>query len=302
MKIKKYQEGTQQDGIQYSKIQTTKNRPYNTEYLKYIDNFLNKRFNDSVLRKIILGNIIEESGGNPFAKSDTGKYYGILQWDNSRYKYNKETDPYKELDNQLNYLSNTIDNTSDQVSWTHGGTGSGYKTAKDAIDTFNNPNNTVYDRHKAFSFGYVRPAGKLNSVNNRYKVIDQLLSPFEQYLNTLPVNQRDTTGFNARRYWELNGEPRNFEEARDKGMFVWDDSDNGWHASSMAHNFNTGVDEIMKSPNHPTYWMNDVGTLLYKDYIMNHRKQNNAWYPYPYIPAMYTRSLEQNLGPTYIKQ
>lgn len=286
MKIKKYQGGTQQNGIQFAKIQTTKNRPYNQEYLTYINDYLNNKFSDPVMRKIILGNIIEESGGNPFAKSDTGKYYGILQWDDSRYKYNGETDPYKELDNQLNYLSNTINNTSDQVSWTHGGTGSGYKTAQDAINSFNNSNNTIYDRHKAFSFGYVRPKGKLNSVNNRYKVVNQLLSPFEQYVNTLPDYQKSSKDFDVERYWELNGKPKNFREAINKGMFTRE-QDGYWHAYSTAYNPETGVDEFMKKPNNKTYHLNLIETVLDPQYNLTHKKQGEAFYPTPYIPAMY---------------
>ena len=42
---------------------------------------------------------------------------------------------------------------------------------------------------------------------------------FNDYVSTLPENQRDSKSFNVRRYWELNGRPANFDEAVNRGMF-----------------------------------------------------------------------------------
>lgn len=86
------------------------------------------------------------------------------------------------------------------------------------------------------------------------------LDPFQVYLQSLPENQRDSTNYRVRDYWEYNGRPRDFEEAKRKGMFVeQEDFDNSgkslgksWHGFTVAENPNTGELEFMKSSAHPT--------------------------------------------------
>jgi hypothetical protein len=63
--------------VDFSNITTTNKRGYDKEAIEYINNKLQHLPND--LRAVIIGNIIEESGGNPFTKSETGKYQGLLQ-------------------------------------------------------------------------------------------------------------------------------------------------------------------------------------------------------------------------------
>lgn len=87
-----------------------------------------------------------------------------------------------------------------------------------------------------------------------------LQDPFELYLSTLPTNQRDSTKYRVRDYWEYRGRPRDFEEAKRKGMFVeQEDFDNSgkslgksWHGFTVAENPNTGELEFMKSSTHHT--------------------------------------------------
>ena len=79
---------------------------------------------------------------------------------------------------------------------------------------------------------------------------------YNQYLNTLPDNQRFTPNdaYDSYLYWKLNGRPRNFEEAYNKGMFHYDHSDNGYHANSIAF----GEDDVgyfMKPKTHDTVHM-----------------------------------------------
>lgn len=98
---------------------------------------------------------------------------------------------------------------------------------------------------------------------------------YTEFKNSLPPNQRNTPEFqyNTRRYWELNGKPKNFAEAIGKGMYNYDFSDYGWHANSVAFNEKTGEYEFMK-PNHHTtkmmedawYWSKD-GEDFRKDYL-----------------------------------
>lgn len=173
----KYQKGgkkqTPLKEIDWSGITTTNNRPYNAEYINYINkSLINSGYNTNQ-RASILANIIEESGGDPFAEGPGG-YYGLLQWGAERYPKGKETDVYKEIDNQLKYLNNTIGNTNDKKSWTHGGKGSGYNSFTDAMAAYNSDElNKVMH---GFTWGYVRPAGKQDSYLNRQKVADQLIN------------------------------------------------------------------------------------------------------------------------------
>lgn len=78
--------------------------------------------------------------------------------------------------------------------------------------------------------------------------------PFQVYLSTLPKNQKDSTNYRVRDYWEFNGKPKNFEEALSKGMFT-KDKKGFYHASSVAENPETGEIEYMKTNNHPTRYM-----------------------------------------------
>ena len=155
----------------FKNIKTTRGRGY--------DEKLINRLNDSLLafpikqRASILGTFIEESGGNPLAKSENGTYQGLAQWGSDRYRITSDN-PEVELKNQLDTLRNTIGNTTDGKSWTHGGEGSGYSSLMDAYNDFNNPNLPIDDVFRAFSFGYVRPKGKDESYENRLKVVKQV--------------------------------------------------------------------------------------------------------------------------------
>lgn len=156
-------------------IQTTKDRGYIPVLISKINEKLKAEDVPMEQRAAILGSIIEESGGNPNAKNSTGAYQGLLQWSADRYKP-QSTDPNIELNNQTQYIINTIGNTTDGVSWTHGGKGSGYKTQKDAHDAFNSNDNTFADKFRAFSYGYVRPQGKGDSYQNRLKIGKEVLN------------------------------------------------------------------------------------------------------------------------------
>lgn len=158
--------------IDYSGIKTTRNRKYNPEYISYIDKSLIAGGLSPEKRATILANIIEESGGDPFALDGTGKFYGLLQWSDDRYKKTGEKDIWKELDNQVRYILESEHNTTDHKSWTHGGPGTGYNSYKDAVAAYNS--DALDDAMKGFTLGYVRPTGKMTSYNNRLKVAKQL--------------------------------------------------------------------------------------------------------------------------------
>lgn len=156
--------------VNFKNIKTTGNRPYNAEMIS--------RLNDSLQsvptrqRSYILGTIIEESGGNPLAVSKRGKYQGLLQWGTDRYRIqskNKEA----EFINQLQKLRE-INDTSDRINWTHGGKQSGYHSFREAYNDYNNSDIPYDQGYRAFSYGYVRPKGKEESIENRLKVVHQV--------------------------------------------------------------------------------------------------------------------------------
>lgn len=165
--------GTIDGDVSFEGIKTTNNRPYNPVYISYINTKLRDGGMGKNQRLAVLSNIIEESGGDPFAEGPGG-FYGLLQWSPQRYKKTGVKNVYEELDNQINYILNTVGNATDRMSWTHGGKGSGYNSLTDAIDAFSGDDLTASMR--GFTLGYVRPAGGLDSLAHRMRVLNQLNS------------------------------------------------------------------------------------------------------------------------------
>ncbi len=105
----------------------------------------------------LLANGIAESGFNPKAKNPKTSAKGIFQWLDGRYKYSSDKLNNDELlKEQLNYVKDTLNNTTDRMSWNHGGSGSGYNRAIDAYKAFSNANN-LQDAVHSFTYGYNRP-------------------------------------------------------------------------------------------------------------------------------------------------
>ena len=171
---KKHADGGTIDGdVSFEGIKTTNNRPYNPVYISYINTKLRDGGMGKNQRLAVLSNIIEESGGDPFAEGPGG-FYGLLQWSPQRYKKTGVKNVYEELDNQINYILNTVGNATDRMSWTHGGKGSGYNSLTDAMNAFSGDDLTASMR--GFTLGYVRPAGGLDSLARRMRVLNQLNS------------------------------------------------------------------------------------------------------------------------------
>ena len=166
-------------GADFNDIKTSDGRNYNPDYIKRAYSSLKKSNLTKQQQAVVLANIIEESGGDPFAlNKKSGKDYGLLQWVD-RYPKSKETDPYKEIDNQMGYFLNTVNNVDDKVSWTHGGKGSGYQSRKDAYNDFNSED--IETINKGFVLGHVRPAGKHNSAKNRLGVAEQIYDRIKRF-------------------------------------------------------------------------------------------------------------------------
>lgn len=92
----------------FDNIETTNNRQYNANNIADINAAL--WFLPSNQRADIIGTIIEESGGNPLSVSSDGKFQGLMQWGTDRYRI-KSKNEKEELNNQIEYLINSINNT-----------------------------------------------------------------------------------------------------------------------------------------------------------------------------------------------
>ena len=80
---------------------------------------------------------------------------------------------------------------------------------------------------------------------------------YEKFKRTLPPNQRNASeyDYSTRRYWELNGEPKDFDEAVKRKMYTLE-NDGFYHANSIAWTPN-GDAEFMKPNVHPTKHFED---------------------------------------------
>lgn len=199
---KKYQNGGKK--LLFTSLKTTNDRGYEVNNLNYIYNKLKSSglYNDKQIAAI-LANIVEESGANPYAirtDKETGKQYkdtGLLQWVDRYPGIDKKRLAIEELDNQINYINKTLRDTTDTVSWTHGGEGSGYMKAIDAYNEFNDSDDLERINY-ALTLGYVRPAGKKDSAANRYKVTQQIYAEINNNINRNNVENRSiNTDYNS---------------------------------------------------------------------------------------------------------
>lgn len=181
------------------------------------------------------------------AVNKAGKKYGLFS-QNAKNKANKLIDEAKR---QQNIITNVADQATDRFS---------IAGAMSAI----NGNRRRYQLQGGYNQSAVR-VGKQGMViqdlqraqrivsSMKYQKGGKMTDPFNIYLQSLPENQRDSTNFRVKDYWEFNGRPKNFDEAVSKGMFT--QFKDGWHAKSIAENPKTGEIEYMKSSNHPTRYM-----------------------------------------------
>lgn len=127
---------------------------------------------------------------------------------------------------------------------------------------------------------------RANFARNSKKFKHQSGGSFADFFETLPENQRDSTNYNLRRFWELNNYPKDFKEAISKDMYILED-DGLYHAPSVQYNQSTGEYEFMKSMNHPTvnyeleWFWNDQE--FKKGYYLTVEEGNYKYKPYKHI-------------------
>ena len=178
------------------------------------------------------------------AVNKAGKKYGLFS-QSAKNKANKLIDEAKR---QQSIITNVADQATDRFS---------IAGAMSAI----NGNRRRYQLQGGYNQSAVR-VGKQGMViqdlqraqrivnSMKYQKGGKMTDPFNIYLQSLPENQRDSTNFRVKDYWEFNGRPKNFDEAVSKGMFT--QFEDGWHANSVAENPKTGDIEFMKSSSHPS--------------------------------------------------
>lgn len=230
---KKYQNGGKK--LLFTSLKTTNDRGYEVNNLNYIYNKLKSSglYNDKQIATI-LANIVEESGANPYAvrtNKETGKQYkdtGLLQWVDRYPGIDKKRLAIEELDNQINYINKTLRDTTDTISWTHGGEGSGYMKAVDAYNEFANSNDLERINY-ALTLGYVRPKGRKESAANRYKVAQQIYdeinnNKLNNYIERRLVNTDYSPNENSilrSSFFKLGGNKDNFmNKQTKKNIFV----------------------------------------------------------------------------------
>lgn len=125
------------------------------------------------------------------------------------------------------------------------------------------------------------------------------LGAYNTFVETLPDNMKhtDTAKYDMYRYWELNGRPKDFEEAKKKEMFH-KESDGYYHANTLAEVTNSpdkhyGTLEFIKAKNHNTIGL-EVGAYLKdknhpmrnKEYILDYTGDKARYRPRTYAESI----------------
>lgn len=202
--------------------------------------------NNTINKVLQIGQQVEQQKAQ-YIEEVTGQPQPIVQDDDSNEPddFIQKGFDYKNFQNQNIALAQTIEDNSHYI--------------QDYIGNSENPN--IY-----------REGGK---IDRQYK----------RYLRTLPKNQRnEDPDFDMYRYWELNGKPKNFKQAKERGMFTWNNEDKSYHAGSVAYDQANDRYEFVKSPNHHSV---DMELLQYfnSDEMSNFRrdwKLNMDHNPYLY--------------------
>lgn len=178
------------------------------------------------------------------ALQKSGKKYGLFS-SGERKKANEEI---LEARRQQSIMSDIANNASDRFSIRNSMAAINGNRRRFHIQGGYDQSAVRVGRHGMI----IQDLQRARRINNatKYQKGGKVSDPFESYLQTLPENQRDSTDFRVKDYWEFNGKPKNFDEAVFRGMFTR--FDDGWHANSVAENPNTGEIEFMKSSSHPS--------------------------------------------------
>lgn len=187
------------------------------------------------------------------ALQKSGKKYGLL----SRSDMNDANQEIYEARRQQNVISNISSDATDRFN---------IRNSMSAING-NRRALTMQGGYDQASIRIGKSGLKINTIERAKSILSKYkeqqtnqlqqggtIDPFEYYLESLPENQRDSTNFRVKDYWIFNGKPKDFKEARRRGMFTQDKA-GLFHAKSVAENPETGEIEYMKASFHPTRYM-----------------------------------------------
>lgn len=179
------------------------------------------------------------------ALNKSGKKYGLFSSGNRR-KANREI---AEANRQQLIMSSIAEGARDAFASQYSMSGINNNRRSFLLQGGYDPSSVRIGR-RGMSFKNILKARK---ICNRYQQGGKTIDSFQYYLQTLPKEQQNDSGFRVRDYWEFNGKPKDFNEAVSKGMFT--QQPDGWHANSVAENPITGEIEFMKVSSHPTHHM-----------------------------------------------
>lgn len=134
----------------------------------------------------------------------------------------------------------------------------------------NNYNNNIKNLSETLRY-------KLNKMYDNGGTVDD--ERYNNFVSTLPNNQKPTSDFDVRRYWELNGRPKTFDEAIKLGMYTMND-DGYYHANSVAYNNNTDNYEILKSVAHPSRMWEQVAYFSNPEFNKQYYQDGNVYKRY----------------------
>ena len=187
------------------------------------------------------------------ALQKSGKKYGLL----SRSDMNDANQEIYEARRQQNVISNISSDATDRFN---------IRNSMSAING-NRRALTMQGGYDQASIRVGKSGLKINTIERAKSILSKYkeqqtnqlqqggtIDPFEYYLESLPENQRDSTNFRVKDYSIFNGKPKDFKEARRRGMFTQDKA-GLFHAKSIAENPETGEIEYMKASFHPTRYM-----------------------------------------------
>lgn len=213
-----------------------------------LNGFLGSKTNTMARNEEAFAQVGSSYGGTGSVVDDAltkaGKKYGAL----SRKAMNKANSEIFEADRQQSIMSSIAGNAQDSFA---------IRNSMSAI----NGNRQVFAMQGGYDQSSIRVGRHgmiFSELKNAIKEAKRINFPnesddniFTHYVSTLPEYQQSDENYNVKRYWELNGKPKDFKEAVDKRMFTFED-DGLWHANSVAYNSDTDEYEFMKASNHPT--------------------------------------------------
>lgn len=156
-----FQEGgdTSEYRVDFNNYVPTMNRGFISGNMEQLQDSLISRGLTPAQRTAIMSAVLHESGGDPKAKSDSGKYRGLLQWGPDRYPNTED------LGEQIHYLIESSRN-SKSPNWSDGG--EGVPTINRAVDGYNafwDGDLDSYNLGLYYNKGYVRPKEEQARIN-----------------------------------------------------------------------------------------------------------------------------------------